>query len=237
MDEEKDGIITDDTEDTTSAESSTETNEADSTQSSEGDNSQDAPKEQPVPFHEHPRFKELIEENKNLKGFKEKYEPILSKLQPSEDVEVPPWFGGNKEAYKMFLADMGKREENIRQQAVKEFETKTERDKTLYQEAQSHFEKSVAEVEASGIKVDKNRLLKITEQYSLVDTQGRWNYKAAAEIIKAQDAAKIASRTEAESVKDEKNKQIIDLSKKEKSVEPKSKDYRTNEDFENSKPW
>lgn len=238
MDEKNDAVQTD-TEKDTQQDSSLDTNQAEDTHSSGGDNNQDAASKEvkEPPFHEHPRFKELIDENRSLKEFRSKYEPILSKFQPDSKEDIPAWFGGNDEAWKLYKGDQEKREESIAKKAIESWEARTSREKALYQEATKHFEDSVAEVEKGGYKVDKNRLLKITEERKLVDDKGRWNYKAGAEILELQDLKKSAEKNATEEAKDGVRKKIIDISKSEKSVDIKAKDYKTNEDFQKGRPW
>src|SRR4051794_35846596 len=78
------------------------------TQSSEGDNTQD----ESIPWHKDKRWIAWQDEKKTLESqvtelssFREKAEPLLSRFQPQEEVNIPSWFGGDETAYKAYLAD------------------------------------------------------------------------------------------------------------------------------------
>lgn len=238
--DEKDLTVS--TEKDTSTDSSSETNQEADTQSSDGDNNQTVKKE--PPFHEHPRWKEMLERDKTreselseLREFRKKSEPLLSKFQPDDDVEVPAWFGGDKEAYKLYKKDLANDLKRAREEAVKDVETKTQREKEAIRTAQEHFEKSFEKIKAADPNVDRNRLLSVTEKFRLVDEQGRWNWEAGYEILKAQEIVKSKAKEGEQEAKSDTVKQIIAISKSEKGSDGKPKDYKTNEDFKKGRPW
>jgi hypothetical protein len=218
---------------------STETTTSEDTQSSEGDKSEEksedntqdeAPKieEKLPPFHEHPRFKELIEENRTLKSsvselssFREKAEPLLSRFNPQEEVNIPSWFGGDETAYKAYLADQAHIVEEATQKAVKEIDERTSKEQQRIKEANEHFENSITDLEAVGNKVDRNKLLKFVNDNQLVDTEGKWNYKAGYQFMSAMEKAKAdPSNLDA-------RKQVAAATTSEPVAEPKKKDYQT----------
>jgi len=178
----------------TAADSSTDTNKTDeSTDSSTDDKAKDD-KEQ-LPFNEHPRWKELLEKDKQrdaelaeLRSFREQAEPLISKFQPKEEVNIPSWFGGDETAWKAYKADQDRLVDEAETRALKRIREEQESQDKRIKDANAWFESTVSELESTGAKVDRNKLLKTAMDYELVDTKGRWNYKAAYEILKRDEA-------------------------------------------------
>lgn len=197
----REGVM--DTGNDTQSESSTETNEAvKSTESSTADKGEDAKAE--VPFNEHPRWKELLEKDKQrdaelaeLRSFKEQAEPLISRFQPKEDVNIPSWFGGDEDSWEEFSGYLNSLKGEAKAEAIREIKAEQENQNLRVKEANDWFESNVAEIEAKGEKVDRNMLLKTAMDFELVDTQGRWNYKAAAEILKRGNTDATAANLEA----------------------------------------
>ena len=84
--------------------------------------------------------------------------------------------------------------------------------------------------EESGEKVDRNKLLKIVQDKELIDSKGRWNYKAGAEFLKLSE--KPRNNTEL----NEKKKLAASTTSDDKP-ETQPKDFKTQEDFRVNKPW
>src|SRR5688572_10189130 len=105
----REGVMDQETD--TPADSSTESKQTDeSSDSSTEDKSKDDKAD--VPFNEHPRWKELMDKDKQrdaelaeLRSFREQAEPLISKFQPKEEVNIPSWFGGDEASYKAYQAD------------------------------------------------------------------------------------------------------------------------------------
>lgn len=225
-----------------SVDSSTETNQGAETASSERENTQTVQKE--PPFHEHPRWKEMQErdkareqELKELREFRQKSEPLLSKFQPDNDVRVPAWFGGDAEAWKLYQEDQKQLMKSLKDEAVKEFETKTQKERETLKAAQEHIEKSLEKLTSEGKKFDKNKLFSITEKYRLVDDKGNWNLEAGYEIYEAFELKNAQAKEQEQEAKSGRVKELISISKSDKSADEKPRDYKTNADFERGKPW
>jgi hypothetical protein len=207
----------------TPKESPTETNQTDeSSDSSAEDKKQDVKAE--VPFHEHPRFKELIEEKNTLKSelqelrsFKEQTQPLIERFTPKDEITPPAYWGGDADSYKLFLEDQRRLAQEAEERAVQRIKAEREGEDKRIRDANEWFEKSVSDIESSGFKVDRNKLLKTAMDFDLVDTLGRWNYKAAAEILKRDD--KPIDLTE--------KKQVAASATSEATPERKPKDYLT----------
>src|SRR4051812_35843276 len=178
----------------TPQDSSPETTITEETPSSEGEHTQDAPPQEDKlpPFHEHPRFQELIKQKSELEekvselsSFREKAEPLLSRFNPQEEVQIPSWFGGDEAAYRAYQADQAQVLEQATQKAVKAMEERTDKEQQQIKAANEYFESSIADIESQGHKVDRNKLLKFVADNELVDTQGRWAYKKGYEFMQA----------------------------------------------------
>lgn len=186
-------------------ESSPENNQPNVTPSSEGEPAATPPgqdgsntqTEDKTPFDEHPRWKALLEKDKQrdaelaeLRAFREQASPILDKFSPKEETNIPIWFGGDEAQWKAYLADQARIVEEAQAKAVAAIESKTQAEQERIQAANVWFESSVSEIESTGAKVDRNKLLKFVMDNQLIDTEGRWNYKKGYEFMTALERAK-----------------------------------------------
>ncbi len=184
-----------------SDESSAETNENEQEPSQEGEPEKDnTPMEENVPFHKHPRFKEIIEENKKLKDDLEKTrEDVYKKLEeskPQPTEQIPESFkklyGDSPEiwtVWKQYLSEeKAKMKEEFFSDLRKEQEEKLKQEQIKVEkqkEAQKYFENQFAEIEAKDGKVDRNAIVKVLEKYHCInpDTQ-MYDIKAAYDLYK-----------------------------------------------------
>lgn len=223
-----------------SSESSPETNDTDETEVVEQDKKTDEPKveeksepeEKIVPLHKDERFREVLDENKRMKEqlnelseFKTKVEPLLERK-----TEIPSWFGGDEDQYRDFLADRETLKKEAKSEALKEFEERNSSQSKAIAEANQYLEDSIKELESEGNKVDRNKLLKVVMENELIDSKGRWNYKAGFKLIQALEPAKDNTAL------NEKKKLAASTTSDDKPEE-KPKDYKTSEDFKVDKPW
>lgn len=218
-----------------SVDSSTNSNDNGDTRSSTGGDS--AVEEKLPPFHEHPRFKEVIAENQRLKAqaedftkFKAEAEPVLSQFKPK--VEIPKWFGGDEAQWKDFNDYQNNIKENAKKEAIADWESKQQGMQTRIKEANDHFEQSVKSIESKGYKVNRDQLLKTAQDFELVDSKGRWNYLAAAEILKSQFQPKV----DTEGINAKKR---TFSSGKDNTADQTKKDFMSGEDFRKpgNRPW
>jgi hypothetical protein len=225
--------ITQGTEEQTSTESLPENNQTETTQPVEGDNTQTPDN---VPFHEDPKIQDYISRQveKRFEGEREKFKPLeefADKFKTKENEQVPEWFGGTPEQWGAYQADQARIIEEAETRAVNRIKSEKEQEEKRVKEATDWFNQNVAEIEATGEKVDRNLLLKIAADNDLVDSQSRWNYKAAYQIMKA-------SKGSDESTLDER-KQLAGATTTDNKAEPKNKNYVTSDDFRKPgmKPW
>ncbi len=201
IDEEK---YIDDTENDNSADSSSDDNDTDTTQSDEGENSDEDKKGKSADsLDKHPRWREREEDwKKRFNDQEERHTSELTKLR--EDLEskfesvklktnqeIPDWFGGDEVQFKKFNDYLGTLTASAKEKAIQEIKQEQQQQDKVIKEATDYFNSEISEIESSqeinpdGIKVDKNKLLKYTMDNDLVDSKGRWNYRAAFKLMQA----------------------------------------------------
>ncbi len=232
------------TEKDNSAESSTEKTTADSTQSSTEDKTKTEDKKKADEnFANHPRWKEREDDwSKRFndqetrhtseieairKDIETKFEQKREKLA---DSEIPEWFGGTDEQWKQYKAHEDSRLQQAEDRALKRLEEKATKEAKEIEESTKYMNDTVASLESDktlnpdGAKIDRNKLFKICYDNDLVDTKGRWNYKAGFLMMKANPAS-----ANADTIKEK--KQIAGATVNDNKAETKKNDYMTSDDF------
>jgi len=184
-----------------SDESSPKTNENETEPSQEGEPEKDnTPMEENLPFHKHPRFKEIIEENKNLKDEIAKVREDVSRQfeeikKPQADV-IPESFkklyGDSPEIWDAWKTYISEEKENWKKDTLAEIKAEAEKQlkeqqllKTKEQEAQKYFESQFQEIEKAEGKIDRNAVVKILEKYPIYNKEtGLYDVKGAYDIYK-----------------------------------------------------
>ena len=245
------------TENANSTASSTvdKTNETNQTGSSDQDKKTDADKTGGEDnFADHPRWKERESDwTKRFNEQEERHTGELTKIR--EDIEqrfstkpadapaeVPSWFGGDEKQWQEFQswnhALVSKAKDEARTEALKEVETKGAAKQKAIEDATTYFTETVAVIETDkainpdGTKVDRNKLLKFVLDNDLVDSKGRWNYRAGFQMMKAG-----VTSTKADATND--RKQIAGATTSENRAETKPPAYMTSTDFTKpgARPW
>lgn len=171
---------------------------------------QETPEEQPrekLPqFDKHPRWRRMLEENKELKQFRQQAEEKLhaleewkvSQTQPKQEVipqEFKTLYGEDPEVFRQWqslnerqTADLVNRILSEREKQQYEQQSKAEKVK---QEIVSWAENEFVDLtEETGIDFsdqknnERNQILDICEEYGLVDADGRPNLRKANELRK-----------------------------------------------------
>jgi len=244
-----------DEENDNSADSSSEETTAESTQSSEGDENSDAEEqkggedEEKGNFADHPRWKEREDDwktryNDQEKRHSEDMQKILDKLDnvPQNDAaqnDIPSWFGGDDDQWKEFQSWNEGLASKTQETVQKGIEQKTQAEQKAIADATEYMNSQVDTIESDkalnpdAVKVDKNKLLKYTLDNELVDTQGRWNYRAAFKLMQAN-----VKSVKANTVKEKKDVAGATVTEK-NGAEPTKPEYTTTEDFNNptNRPW
>jgi hypothetical protein len=241
-------IPAENTEKTNSAESSTEKTNADDTQTHTGDNTHADKKDGENNFANHPRWREREDDWKNRFNQQEerhtseitklREEFLGSKAKASETTDVPSWFGGDEQQWKEFQAWNESLVGKAKTEALNEIKTKSEAEQKVIDEATKFFTDSVSEIEAdktinpSGEKVDRNKLLKFVLDNELVDTKGRWNYRAGYQLMKANITA-----TKNQSL--DERKKLAGATTTDNRAETKPPAFMTSADFSKpgNRPW
>lgn len=227
-----------DTEKENSADSSSDETNAD-TQSDEEKNS-DEKKEGDAGFANHPRWKEREDDWKerfnkqeerytnDLKAIREEF---AEKIKPKRDdnSDIPLWFGGDENQWKVFQQDQERIIKEAEERAVERIESTASEERKRQEDANKYFEEQVFEIESgTGEKVDKNKLIKYAIDNDLVDSKGRWNWKVAHRLL--------TSTSEKPSNKEDRKK-IADATSSDKKSDAKPPSFMTNEDFKKERPW
>lgn len=251
--------VTDKETDNSAASSTGEKTTSEQTHSSDGDNNQTgekaatADKSKEDNFADHPRWKER-EDNwtkrfndqetrhvSEIGKLREEIETKYGKKSETADAtpsEVPSWFGGDAQQWAEFQnwnkGLLKSAEDNVR----KSIEQKGVEEQKKIDEATAYFNETVAGIEADktlnpqGVKVDRNKLLKFALDNDLVDSKGRWNYRAAYQLMQAGSAS---IKTDARNEK----KQVASASTSENRAETKQSHVTTTDDFkkQENRPW
>ncbi len=243
--------------DDTATESPAENKDTEDTQSADGDdeeNNQQDPDEDAddeekgvddkTPFHEHPRWKQREEEwterfNNQEVRHQEDIQKLREEFTKSKDTvkseEVPDWFGGTPEQWESFRQWNQSQIESAEKGAISKIdEAKSAEDKAV-QEATEYFQSELKTIEQdktlnpTGAKIDPNKLLKVVMENELIDSKGRWNYKAGVKIMQAMSPTK--------SIDNNNKKKIAGATTSESKGDPTPKTFKTDKDFKQNRPW
>lgn len=240
------------------SESSTENTNGDQTQSQEGKENSGgyenkggaAKKEDDKNFADHPRWQEREADWKKrfneqeerhtqeIAKLREEFAPLAKKSSTTTPTEIPAWFGGDEEQWAEYQKYESERLARVREETLKEFQDKSASEQKAIEEATKYMNEQVAALEAdkevnpSGQKVDKNKLLKFVFDNDLVDTKGRWNYRAGYIMMNGQ-----ATRTKTDTTKE--RKEIAGATTSERGGETRPPAVTTSADFSKpgSRPW
>ena len=243
--------------DKTSTDSPTENNDTEETQSADGEdenNQQDTDGEDDgndagddsdkTPFHKHPRWTERETEwDERFNNQETRHQDDIKKMReefgkkPKADTEsqpIPSWFGGDQAQWNDYQTDLAKQISKAEENAIEKFNgTKTAEDKAV-QDATDYMKSEITIIEAdkslnpSGNKIDPNKLLKIVMDNELIDSKGRWNYKAGVKIMNAQVTKPAETNNK---------KKIAGATTSESTGETTPKNFKTTQDFIQKRPW
>jgi hypothetical protein len=243
-------------ENDTSSDSSSEKTNIDQSGSSDQNKDSDANKndDDKGNFADHPRWKEREDDWKSRFNEQEKrHSDELAKLRdefngkfkehipakPSEEtVEVPSWFGGDETQWQEFQKWNQSLVSKAKTDALNELESKTKEEQKSIEEATTYFQEEVGKLETdktinpNGDKVDRNKLLKFVLDNDLVDSKGRWNYRAGFMMMKS-------SSTNSKNNAIDEKKKIASATTSENRSETKTAPFTTSADFSkpNNRPW
>ena len=232
-----------------SSESSPEEITTDPNQSQEGQNS-GADNKGGKGFADDPRWQERENDWKTrfndqetrhtteLQRLREDFDVRLEKIgqaAPKNPTKIPAWFNGDEDQWAQFNEYNKSLVDQARSEALKEIESRSAADQKSIDDATKYFVESITSIESDKTlnpqneKIDRNKLLKFVLDNDLVDSKGRWNYKAGYMMMKGnptkpntQDRKKLAGATTSDN-----------------QGEEKPSEFATSEDFKKpgARPW
>lgn len=239
---------TNETEETPSAEGGDDDNTQQDDDDGEGTDDAGNVDEQ-VPFHEHPRWKQRESEwesrfnnqearhQEDMKKLREEFSGNKPTGKP-ESKPIPSWFGGTQEQWDAYQADLQEQFKEVEEKAFERFQgSKTEEQKAV-EEATKYMKSELTAIEAdptlnpSGKKVDPNKLLKVVMDNELIDSKGRWNYRAGMKILNSQNPQ---AKRPAKPTQDK--KKLAGATTSEPTGETQPKNFKTSKDFQQNRPW
>lgn len=192
------------TEDTGAESQPEKKTETDGTQSNEGGtNTQSQSKD--TPFDEHPRWQQRESDwttrfneqerrhQEDLKTMREEFG--TARKQNAEQTKIPAWFGGDQAQWDAYRADRDVELKQAADQAIERLKGEESTKDKAVKDATDFLHSEIAAIQGdktlnpTGGKVDADKLFKIVYDNQLIDTQGRWNYKAGWKILNGQTAA------------------------------------------------
>jgi hypothetical protein len=162
--------------------------------------------EENLPFHKHPRWKEMQEERKQYKEEREQLKKELESIkgrtqeidqlkeqfnkQPDELPEFYKKLWGDdetaREAYKLYKQAEEEKLASLKESVRQELEEEKRQEEARQKEAQKMIDDQYKELEESGYKFNKDELANIAIELDLYNPQtGVYNLLAANEILQA----------------------------------------------------
>ena len=244
------------TEETGADSQSEEENQDGETHSEEGDKNTPGD-DKDIPFHEHPRWKQREDEwNTRFNDQEKRHTDELTKAVDTIRTEIgekrdtnaaqtkiPAWFGGTQEQWDAYRADRDVELKAIgdsaEKRAVERIKGEQDKEGKAVEEATTYLRTEIAAIEAnkdlnpSGAKIDADKLLKVVLDNQLIDTQGRWNYRAGIRILNGTQAAPAKKPV----ITDKKVIADASASGGTGGNDPKPKSFMTSADFKRDRPW
>jgi hypothetical protein len=236
----------------TSTDSSTENANADQTGASTQDKKDDGQKNDGVDerLFNHPRWVERETDWKTRFNDQEKrHAEEIAKIRDEiagamkgkgAPTEVPAWFGGDEAQWQQFQewnqGLISKAKEEARSETLKEIESKSSAEQKAVDDATAFFNSEVTAIESDktlnpqGLKIDRNKLLKTALDFDLVDSQGRWNYRAAWRFLQ---------NGMSKGTGNQERKDLAGATTTDRGGESKPAAFVTSKDFQNpaNRPW
>lgn len=202
--------------------------------------------EEKLPFHKHPRWKEMYNKNKMLEEelskmrgeFEEKVSRVEQRVAPQETV-IPEDFiklyGDNPEAFRLWQKQQSDLAERIKADIREEGERITSAERAALQEGEKYVEDSLTALEADGKVFDRNELMKflldLKEKYGTMpeDAEKNVDFARGLELMIAMQG----DRADGGEAKSRARKDIASFSASSGSGrgEDKSKDFMTSQEL------
>lgn len=239
--------VKEDKDDTDHTEDEKKETKTEDPKSSEGDDNTPDDPDKDKPFHEHPRWKDRETDwNKRFNDQETRHQDDLTNLRSefgnarkeiTKDKEIPEWFAGDQDLWNKFRKDQKEELTAVKEEIVANVEAKEEARKKGIKEATDYIKSEVSFIEGDkklnpeGLKVDQNKLYKVVLDNNIIDTDGRWNYRAGWLILKSQTKGKEKDTTNKD------RKVVAGALNSDNKPEKKQVPYKTNKDFEMNPQW
>ncbi len=242
--------VADKENDNSSSSSEGEENKGDqngsSTDNSNGDGGKKDTEGEDAGFLNHPRWKEREDDwKKRFNDQEERHQNDIKAIREefgskreanAEQTKIPSWFGGTQEQWDAYRADRDAELKQAQKEAIESVkgeqtaQEKAVKDATDYMQAEIAAIESNKDINPDGAKVDPNKLLKFVLDNDLVDSKGRWNYRAGYKLMKQNGTSTTKTN--------EDRKRIAGATTSESKAESTPKPYKTSADFKGAKrPW
>ena len=193
--------------------------------------------EENLPFHKHPRWKQMYEENKTLKqtveslnAFKTEVEPLVKTLQPQQP--IPEWFkntyGDSPEIWKQYQTYDKVAREQIKSELLSEIKAEEDKKTQETQKWNDWVAESLTALEDEGLKFNRNELQKFMvdwqKEYGTlpINAEGNIDFRKSLELMEKvkpkvdteatlEAKKKIAAKVSSTSGSETKNKKVMTL--------------------------
>ena len=175
---------------------------------------------------------------KAIEDLRKEFEGKSTQSDTENTSEIPSWFGGDANDWSQYQKDQQTALDKVKNDTLNELTTKKADDQKAIDEATNFLNTEVTSIEADktinpdGLKVDRNKLFKFVFDQKLVDTDGRWNYRAGWQLMQAGVKA-----VKNDKIQEKKN--IAGATTSEGGSEVDKSNVTTSEDFQNpaNRPW
>lgn len=194
---------------------------------SEEDDSNNTDDEKQLPFHEHPRFKKLIQDknskDKLIQDLQEKVEKLSQQSQTQG--EIPPefvqLFGDDERAWNLFNGLLQKQTGAVKQSILSEMQIEQQKALKADQEAKDYVDDEIQRLKDGGHKFNTKELKGIMSKYKPTLDDGNLDFDAGLQLYNdLKEAKKDTKKIQAK-------KTIADMTNSDTSSETDIKDYFT----------
>jgi len=185
-----------------------------------------------IPFHKHPRFKQIIDDNKSLKKTIEdltsKQNETNEKLSNIDNKEtIPKWFselyGDNQSAWEMYNERTQTERKQMKQEILSEIKEEQSKATKETDKWNDWVSDEVQSLKDEGLKFNENKLMKVVADYRPTDDKGNLDFKKAYDIMQMLGTKK--PNTD--------RKKVADGTTKQTKSESKSEEFQTSHSLKN----
>ena len=164
-----------------------------------------------LPFHKHPRWKKVIEERNELREVTQRQEERLAALETAQQgrndapapkkIQIPDWFresfGENDEAWAGFREYDAQRRAEMKAEVLQEQESVKAQAVEESKKWDKWVDGQLDALEDEGLKFDRNRLLKVANDYLPSDSDGNIDFRKAYDILQKMEPSDAGDKAKA----------------------------------------